>query len=208
MTWAKVCGITNLDDALAAAEAGADALGFVFAESTRRVAPEQVKLIIAQLPARLETIGVFVNTPAEEVQRVVDFCGLTAVQLHGKETPYFCAAMPVPVIKAFRVRDADGLAAIPNYRVVARAILLDAFVPGQAGGTGRQLDTGLAIKAKQLVRDIIVAGGISAANVGEVIAAVRPFGVDASSKLESAPGKKDTRLVREYIESVRRADAT
>jgi phosphoribosylanthranilate isomerase len=207
MTWVKVCGITCLEDALVAAEAGADAVGFIFADSPRRLSLKAATGITRHLPANLERVGVFVRPSAEEVQQAVEVCGLTTVQLHGPEPPEFCAQMPVPVIKGFRVRGPESLALLPAYRGLVRAMLLDAFVPGQVGGTGKRLDLSLVRKAKQH-GDIIVAGGISGVNVAEVITAVRPWGVDASTGLCSTPLRKDPRLVRDYIAAARRADAT
>jgi len=208
MTWVKVCGITCLEDALLAAQAGADALGFVFAPgSPRQVEPRRVAEIISRLPEGVETVGVFVDAPAGEVWRTVEECGLSLVQLHGQETPEFCAAMPVPAVKAFRVRGPETLAEIAAYRGSVRALLLDGFVPGQSGGTGQGFDLSLAVRAKEF-GEVIIAGGLSADNVACALRLVRPFGVDASSRLEIAPGRKDQELVRQFIACVRRTDAT
>jgi phosphoribosylanthranilate isomerase len=208
MTWVKVCGITTLEDALAAAEAGADAVGFVFAEgSPRRVEPERAAAISRQLPSGVQTVGVFVDSPAEKILATARACGLSAVQLHGQEPPELCAAVPVPVIKAFRVRGPETLLAAAAYREVAWALLLDGYAPGKAGGTGCGFDLSLAVEAKRHGL-VIVAGGLSAANVAEAVSLVRPFGVDASSRLEISPGCKDARLVRDFVARVRRADAT
>lgn len=206
MTWIKVCGITNLEDALAAAEAGADALGFVFAPgSPRYVEPWQASAIIARLPRGVATVGVFVDAPAEEAMATVEECGLGLVQLHGQEPPAFCAVMPVPVIKAVRVRGPESLEGLAAYRGRVRALLLDAYAPGLAGGTGQGFDHALALEAKRH-GDVIVAGGLTPANVAEVVRRVRPFGVDASSRLEAAPGRKNPELVRRFIAEVRRTD--
>jgi phosphoribosylanthranilate isomerase len=201
MTWVKVCGITNLEDALVAAEAGADALGFVFAESPRRVEPEMAAAIIRLLPDGVQAVGVFVDAPVEEVRRTIEVCGLTAVQLHGRETPEICTAMPVPVIKAFRMHGPETLAEMAAYQGRVWAMLLDSYKAGQAGGTGHGFDLSLAVEAKRCGR-IIVAGGLSGANVAEVIERVCPFGVDASSRLEMAPGRKDHRLVRQFVAEI------
>jgi phosphoribosylanthranilate isomerase len=209
MTWVKVCGITNLEDALVAAEAGADALGFVFAPaSPRRVEPEEAAAIAARLPRGIKTVGVFVDAPAQEVLRVAQLCRLDLVQLHGQEGPEFCTALPVRAIKAFRVRGPETLAALAAYREAAWALLLDGYLPGQAGGTGRGFDHSLALEAKRFFGKIIVAGGLSAESVAQTVQMVRPFGVDASSRLEISPGLKDHQLVRQFISEIRRADAT
>ncbi|MFH0810775.1 MAG: phosphoribosylanthranilate isomerase [Pseudomonadota bacterium] len=209
MIWIKVCGITRLEDALTAAGAGADALGFVFAPSPRQVSAQQAKEITSRLPRgfSLEAVGVFVDAPADDILRAAEAAGLTTVQLHGSEDPDFCSRLSLPVIKAFRVRDAESLEALSAYRGAVKAMLLDTFVPKQAGGTGRRFDLSLAVQARHL-GSIIIAGGLGADNVAEVIATARPFGVDASSRLESAPGIKDAGLVRGYITNARKADAT
>jgi len=207
MTWVKVCGITSLDDALLAVEAGADALGFVFAASPRQVGPEQAAAIIRHLPKGIQTVGVFVDALEAEIARIVEDCDLTLVQLHGQEPPELCARLSVPALKAFRLRGPETLGEMSPYQGRVRALLLDAYRAGQAGGTGHAIDLSLALEAKQY-GDVIVAGGLSGANVAEAIRRVQPFGVDASSRLEAAPGRKDARLVREFIAAVRRTDAT
>ena len=198
----KICGITNIEDAVMAAEAGADALGFMFYEPS----PRHLKLftameIIRELPPFVSRVGVFVNPSADVVRRAVEECGIDYVQFHGEEPPDFCAKFPVPVIKAFRIQDGDSLAQLQAYRTTAW--LLDSFVPGKPGGTGERFNWDLAVKAKQLGRPIILAGGLTAENVGDAVKKVRPYGVDVSSGVDLLPGKKDSAKVRQFIEQAK-----
>lgn len=194
----KICGITNVEDAMMAAEAGADALGFMFYEPS----PRHLKLSLAaevmrELPPFVARVGVFVNPAPDVVRRVIDECGINYVQLHGEEPPDFCTKFSVPVIKAFRIQNGDSLARLQGYRT--SAWLLDSFVPGKPGGTGESFNWDLAVKAKNFGRPIILAGGLTPQNVGDAVTKVRPFGVDASSGLEVAPGKKDRTKVAKFI---------
>lgn len=195
----KICGITNLADALTAVDAGADALGFMFYEpSARNIAPAAALEIIARLPPRVAKVGVFVNAPAETIRHIAMECGLDTVQLHGEETPEFCAQFaPLKVWKAIRVRDESSLRALPDYKT--DAWLLDSYVAGQKGGTGEKFDWELAIAANVLGRPIIFAGGLTPENIANAVHQVRPFGVDVSSGVESGPGKKDAAKVRAFI---------
>ena len=199
----KICGITNLADALTAADAGADALGFMFYEpSVRDISPATAREIIFQLPPRISKVGVFVDAPAEIIRHIATECGLDTVQLHGEETPEFCAQFaPLKVWKAIRVRDESSLRALPNYKT--DAWLLDSYVAGQKGGTGEIFNWNLAVAAKALGRSIILAGGLTPENIATAVHQVRPFGVDVSSGVESAPGKKDAAKVRAFIEASR-----
>ncbi len=200
----KICGITNVDDALAAIDAGADALGFMFYEpSPRFVMPAQAQTICRQLPPFVAKVGVFVDAPEEFVRAIATDCGLDALQFHGKETAAFCGRFPWKTIKAFRMRDAESLAALREY--AAQTWLLDAFVPGQKGGTGERFNWDLAVAASQFGGRIILAGGLSALNVFEACRKVRPFAVDVSSGVESAPGKKDAKKMRNFIQEARRS---
>lgn len=199
----KICGITSLDDALMAVEAGADALGFVFFRgSPRCISPEQTADIIRHLPPFVQTVGLFVNEEPATVNTLADRCGLDLVQLHGEEPPDFCGFVKRRIIKAFRVKDASSLDAMANYRVAA--CLLDAWSPAAHGGTGTTFNWEIAARAAAS-RRIILAGGLSPDNVGEAIAAVNPYAVDVSSGVESAPGKKDVTLIRAFIEAVRQS---
>src|SRR4051812_32484174 len=151
----KICGITNAEDALAAVDAGADALGFIFfAGSPRFVEPAVAHRIIARLPPFVSTVGVFVDETFENVERISGLTELTAIQLHGNEPPAFCAALTLPVIKAFRIRDKSSLDQLKNYD--PSAFLLDSYVPGQLGGTGAKFNWEFALEAKPLGKPIIL----------------------------------------------------
>jgi phosphoribosylanthranilate isomerase len=204
MTRVKICGITSAEDALAAVEAGADALGFVFVPGTPRlVHPETAERIVAGLPPFVTAVGVFVDQPLEEVLRIAARCNLQAVQLHGDEPEAFSRRIPLKVIKAVRVREAPDLRPIATYP--AHAFLLDAFVEGQAGGTGTPISWDLAVQAKGHA-PIILSGGLRPETVGLAVRRVRPYGVDVSSGVEMRPGRKDHQKVREFIAAVRQAD--
>jgi phosphoribosylanthranilate isomerase len=224
----KVCGITRLADALAAVEAGADALGFVFYRfSPRCVEVAAAAAIIARLPAFLGKVGLFVNPDVSTVRQALQAAGLDTIQLHGEETPQFCGQFTsVKVIKALRIKDAQSLKLPVQYRT--DAWLLDAFVPGVRGGTGATFNWGLAAEARKLALTcqpasasartgswlehrpdlgipIILAGGLVPENVGEAVRQAQPYGVDVSSGVESAPGKKDPARLRAFIAAAKGA---
>lgn len=206
MTRIKVCGITNREDAAHCAACGADAIGFVFADSPRRIAPERAREIMCRLEPFVTGVAVFVDRLAEEVRRTLEITGCSVAQLHGSEPPHYIRSLaPYPVIKAVRVRESLDEALVSSYKE-ARAILLDTHVAGVAGGTGERFDLALARKLVQEGWRVIVAGGLTSDNVGEVVASVRPYGVDVSSGVESAPGRKDPERVAQFIASVRAAD--
>src|SRR6266567_9475882 len=164
----KICGITNAADAQAAAEAGADMLGFVFCEqSPRRVALETAAEIVRAMPPFIVKAGVFVNAPEELVFRAIAECGLSLLQFHGDEWPEYCAQFGVMSMKAFRIRDAESLRALPDYKT--DAWLLDAYSPDKAGGTGETFNWDLAVEAQRLGRPIFLAGGLTPANVAEAV---------------------------------------
>ncbi|HEX78346.1 MAG TPA: phosphoribosylanthranilate isomerase [Dehalococcoidia bacterium] len=196
MVRVKICGLTNLEDALAAAELGADALGFVFAPSPRRVTPEQVRQIVAQLPPFLVKVGVFRDSELDRVQDIMSSCHLDLAQLHGSETPEYCQALWPKVIKAFRVEDASFLSQMPHYRVAA--YLLD----GPKPGSGQGFDWGLARQAARQGR-VILSGGLTPDNVRQAIETVRPYGVDVSSGVESRPGRKDHHKLGAFIRAAK-----
>ncbi|MDT4897937.1 MAG: phosphoribosylanthranilate isomerase [Acidobacteriota bacterium] len=202
----KVCGITNLEDALAAVEAGADALGFNFyRQSPRYIAPEVARRITRQLPSTVMSVGVFVNeSEPDEVARIMDSAGLTAVQLHGDESPEYCYQLRDRfTIKAVRARGDFEPQIVRDYET--DAILLDAYTADARGGTGRVVDWEVARRVRELVPQLFLAGGLSPENVAEAIAAVEPYAVDACSSLESAPGRKDTKRVGAFVAAARRA---
>ncbi len=204
MVKVKICGITNLEDALAAADAGADALGFNFYRpSPRFIEPAEARAIIDQLPSTVLAVGVFVNeSDPETVARIADEACVFAVQLHGDETPEYCRALdPRYVIKVLRVDENFSPHDATVYQV--QAIMLDAFDREVRGGTGRVIDWSIAADTRQLVKKLFLSGGLSPENVANAIAAVRPYGVDACSRLESTPGRKDSKRVRSFIAAAR-----
>lgn len=206
MTRVKICGITSVEDAAAAVEAGADALGFVFVPGTPRlVRPEVAARIVRELPPFLTTVGVFVDQPLDEVLHIAGQCALQAVQLHGEEPEEYSRRIPVRVIKAIRVREAGDLHPVATYP--AHAFLLDAFVEGRPGGTGTSIPWDLARQAKGRA-PIILSGGLEPETVARAVQAVRPYAVDVSSGVETSPGRKDRKKVREFIAAVREADRT
>jgi phosphoribosylanthranilate isomerase len=200
MVKVKICGITNLRDALMATEAGADILGFVFARSPRQVTPEQAAEICAALPSSVTRIGVFVDSDLEFVKKTVLECNLDIAQFHGDESPEYCSSFPYAAIKAFRVKDRASLDMLLPYRV--EAYLLDTYVPGKAGGTGQTFDWSLAIEAKKYGR-IILSGGLTPDNVARAVAQVEPFAVDVSSGVEIMPGRKDPEKVKAFIKAAK-----
>jgi len=197
MVKVKICGITTLDDALMAVAAGADALGFVFFEkSPRCINPVAAAKIIAKLPPFVQTVGLFVNEELEQINWTADFCGLDVVQLHGDESPEDCQDVRRRVIKAFRVQNIVSIDPLKKYQV--SGYLLDAWCPDCYGGTGKSFNWEVAAAARQYGR-ILLAGGLSPDNVAEAVRVVQPYGVDVSSGVESAPGKKDGEKVKAFI---------
>ncbi len=197
MVRVKICGITNLEDALTAVEAGADALGFVFYEkSPRFVAPDKAGEIIRQLPPFVTTVGLFVNADADFINAIGEKCLFDRVQLHGDESPEFCTRIVRPVVKVFRVRSGESLRKIKDYRVAG--FLLDAYSPDAYGGTGQTFNWDLARDAKKY-GPVILAGGLTPDNIRQAVEAVNPYAVDVSSGVEAAPGKKDSDKVAKFV---------
>ena len=185
-----------------AVQNGADAIGFIFyKKSLRNISQKEVKEIIAQIPPFIETVGVFVNETSDKVNRIAEQCRLTAVQLHGNESPAFCRRIKRRVVKAFRVKDAKSLKGISGYDV--SGFLLDSHNDGGRGGTGQVFDWNLALRAKKQ-GPVILAGGLNQYNVYTAIHRVRPYGVDVCSGVEKLPGTKDPKKIREFIQSVRK----
>ena len=198
----KICGITRMEDALAAVEAGADAIGFVFyAKSPRAVTVQQARAIIAGLPPFVTTVGLFVNASACELNETLDAVPLDLLQFHGDETPEECAGYHRPYIKALRVKAGDDIAASCAAYAGASGILLDAYVEGIPGGTGEAFDWSLIPQG--LSKPIILAGGLNAGNVAQAIAQVRPYAVDVSGGVEQAKGIKDSAKIRAFMQAVR-----
>lgn len=199
MTAVKVCGLCDTGALRAAAEAGADLVGLHFCSSLRRITPEEARAMVDGLDRRPRVVGVFIDQSEEEVAQIAEYVGLDAVQLHGSEPPGFRA--PRPIIKALKVRDG----AVPDVERWPDPILLDSWSPDQRGGTGRTWDW-TAARALLAGRRVIVAGGLHPGNVGEVVRAFRPHGVDVSSGVESAVRVKDVDRVRAFVQAVREVD--
>ncbi len=203
MVRVKICGITSLEDALFALEAGADALGFVFwEESQRAISVEKVSEIIRGLPPFVTTVGVFVNEGADVINAIVSETGLDAVQLHGGEPPELCREINSRVIKAFRVKGKKLLGqGIDKYRL--SAYLLDTYADDAAGGTGKTFDWAAAKSAKKYGR-IILSGGLNPDNVRDAIKAAGPYAVDVSSGVEKSPGIKDMKKLSSFIKRAKK----
>lgn len=200
--WVKTCGITNAEDARAAVEAGAAALGFNFyTRSSRYVAPELAAEICTRITPSVCRVGIFVNAARQYVASVAQQVGLSAVQFHGDESPVDCCGWEYWVIKAIRVRDDTAAEAARLYDV--DFVLADSYVEGRFGGSGARIDLD-RLRAFAPER-LIVAGGLTPENVAEVVRRVRPFGVDVASGIERSPGKKDRELMRRFIENANAA---
>ncbi|MBW7957187.1 MAG: phosphoribosylanthranilate isomerase [Deltaproteobacteria bacterium] len=199
----KICGITNLEDALKAAELGADSLGFIFyKKSPRYISPRTAGLIIRELPPFITPVGVFVDEELTKVAATAAETGICTAQLHGSESPEYCERLGIKVIKAIRVRDMADINRLRPYNV--SAYLLDTFKEGVHGGTGETFDWDIAVEAKALGR-IILSGGLNPENVKEAVEKVRPYAVDACSGVEikDRPGRKDHTKLKEFMERVR-----
>jgi len=200
----KICGLTNLPDAQAVVQAGADLLGFIFAEaSPRRLTLAAATAIAKEIPPPIVKVGVFVNPPDDLVWQALTECGLGLLQFHGEEAPEFCTQFGVMSVKAFRVRDEQSLAALKNYPT--DAWLLDTYAENQAGGTGQPFNWNLAVAAKQFGKPIFLAGGLTPANVADAVRRVQPFAVDVSSGVEISPGRKDHARVAAFIQAAKGA---
>jgi len=203
MSEIKICGITNIEDGLAAASAGADALGFVFhPASPRYVTPERAREIVGLLPPALCTVGVFVNLPVAEVLQIAEICGLDFIQLHGGETREYCRRFPRErLIKALSFRSEEEFSSMADYPV--KAFLVDAHDPIRFGGTGKTCDWNLARKTAAL-HPLILAGGLGEGNILAALETVHPLAVDISSGVEVQPGKKDHEKIRAVIAAVKK----
>jgi phosphoribosylanthranilate isomerase len=194
----KICGITSVADGLAAAEAGADMIGLMFYDkSPRHISIATAKQIADAMPPYLMKVGVFVNPEENLVMRAIGECGVSLLQFHGDEPSEFCTQFGLMNMKAIRMRDAESLEALANYHT--DAFLLDAYSRDGLGGTGEKFNWDLAIEAQKFDKPIFLAGGLTPENVAEAVRKVRPFAVDVSSGVESAPGKKDLAKVRAFI---------
>ena len=202
----KICGITTPEDALAAAEAGADMVGLMFAPGSPRYLPLPAAAAVARvLPPYVLRVGVFVNPDEATVWEAIAACGLGMLQFHGDESPEFCRQFGLMTVKAFRVRDETSLVSLTAYNT--DAWLLDAWVPDKHGGTGHTFNWALARQARSLGRPIILAGGLTPENVGQAIREVQPFAVDVSSGVEISPGRKSPERMQAFVAAVRQAAA-
>jgi len=223
VTWIKICGITNIEDALETIELGADALGFIFYEkSPRCITKETAREIITSIqhpapperdPAkggasriqnpesRIQPVGLFVDELEEKVNEITSYCNFDILQFHGDETPDYCKKFPQKLIKAFKIKDKESLVNIPKYEV--DYYLLDTYSEVVPGGTGRIFNWNLAKKAKEFGKPIILSGGLNPDNIIEALKKVLPFGVDVSSGVESSPGKKDHKKLEKFITKVK-----
>src|SRR5476651_2271175 len=200
-TQVKICGVTNVADALAAAEAGADMIGLMFYEqSPRHITLATAVEISRALPPFVLRVGVFVNPQEALVTRAIGECNLSLLQFHGDETSEFCTQFGLMSMKAIRVRDAESLKTLENFQT--DAFLLDAHSKAGLGGTGEKFNWDLAIEAQKFGKPIFLAGGLTPENIAEAVEKVQPFGVDVSSGVESAPGKKDHAKVKAFIAAV------
>lgn len=197
----KICGISDKETAVYAARHGADALGFVFAESKRKVTPRQAKEIIEGLPADILKVGVFVNEEASEIERIVKISGLTAIQLHGDESPQFCENFSIPVIKALSISNQFDLDRIQKYS--CEFVLLDSPKGKYHGGNGVKFDWSLLSKLDS-EKKVILAGGLNEENVSEAVKTAKPYMVDVSSGVETN-GKKDLQKIKRFIEIAKNA---
>jgi phosphoribosylanthranilate isomerase len=197
----KVCGMTSLKDALVAVEEGADAVGFIFyKKSPRSVTMKTVREIVLELPPFVDTVGVFVDETAEQINKIADYCNLDIIQLHGDESPTFCKKIRRRVIKAFRIKDMQSVKKLSGFLVCG--FLLDTFSENLHGGTGKVFDWNLVLPAKKF-GPVIMAGGLTPNNVQQAIRQVRPYGVDVCSGVESEPGIKDHKKIRAFLKNAK-----
>ncbi|MEW6303243.1 MAG: phosphoribosylanthranilate isomerase [Verrucomicrobiota bacterium] len=199
----KICGITSIPDAMGAIEAGADALGLMlWAPSKRYVTNKQAAEIARAVPPFVSRVGVFVNATLDEIRRAIEEVGIDTVQFHGDEPPEFCQQIRgVKTVKAFQIQNVHSLKQLSAFDT--DAWLLDSFAKGKRGGTGETFNWDLAVEAKDWARPIILAGGLTPENVAQAVHEVWPYGVDVSTGVESAPGRKDPKMIRHFVEAVR-----
>ncbi len=198
----KICGMTDIGEVEQAVQAGVDALGFIFVEkSPRYIDPEKAREIISTLPPFVDAVGVFMDQEAEQVEEIVQYCGLTLIQLHGSESPEYCGRFSERVIKAFQVHPGMGAEVLSPYEDVVSGFLLDTYDKDQGGGTGKTFDWSI-IEKLHPQQPVILAGGLGVENVARAIEQVKPFAVDVNSAIETEPGRKDPELITKLIEAV------
>ena len=200
----KICGVTRPEDVRLIARGGADAIGFQMSRGPRKITPAQAKRLVKQVPLHLTPVGVFVNEPLAKVQKLIQFCGFQAVQLHGDEKAFFCEKIKVPVIKVIRMKNSTSHRAFQKYNVAA--FLLDAYQKSARGGTGKGIPLSWAKKAaRELTAPVLLAGGLKPDNVKKAIRSSGVFGVDVASGVEKSPGFKDPRKVLIFIKNAKKA---
>jgi len=206
MVKVKICGITELDDALKAHELGADLVGFIFFEkSPRKVDPAYARTIIKRLPADLLKVGLFLNQHSGTVKAIAEGCRLNVLQLHGDEKPDYCEGLrkEFKIIKSFKVRDPSSVVGVNSYKDSVDYYLFDTYVKGMPGGTGRNFNWDI-LKGKAFKKPIFLAGGLTPKNVGDAVRKVAPYAVDVASGVEKSPGKKDHKLLKEFIDNAKK----
>jgi len=202
MVRVKICGITNREDAWAAVDLGAHALGFIFAPSPRKVTPQAARTIIGTLPPFIQTVGVFVDEDPQAVQDIMGYCDLDLIQLHGNESPEYCRQLMPYSIKAFRIKDEASLLSLRSFEGHIKAQLWDTYQRGLKGGTGKTFAWQLALKAGKMTPPVILSGGLKPSNVARAVSTVKPYAVDVNSGIEAHPGKKDIDLMTRFMQTI------
>lgn len=205
MTKIKICGNTNSDDVKLAIQLGADFIGFIFAESKRKISPETAQEIMKSQPGFQNFVGVFANQRKEEVEKIAEQLSLKWLQFHGDETARYCGSFSekgYKIIKTFRIKDPMSLKRIDEYDTVD-AFLFDTYVKGEMGGTGMAFDWHLIENKPYITEKLFLAGGLTVSNVADAIKTIRPYAVDVASGVESSPGVKDHKLLEEFIRKVK-----
>jgi phosphoribosylanthranilate isomerase len=204
MTKIKICGITNFRDAVKSLDCGADALGFIFYEKSKRyISPPEAQKIIKELPPFVTKVAVFVDCPFRQIIKITSELFINAIQLHGSETPEFCAKFSYPVIKALRIKDSIDILQVDSF--ATQTILFDTYSESDYGGTGKSFNWKVLEKLNT-DKKIILSGGLNPGNIEKAITTVRPYGVDVSSGVETSPGIKDHKKIKKFIEAVKNAD--
>lgn len=199
----KICGVTRPQDVRMIVKSGADAIGFQMSMGPRKITPAKARQLVALVPPWVTPVGVFVNESLARVKRLIKLCGFRAVQLHGDENKAYCRAIPVPVLKVIRMRDAQAIRPYRGFRVAA--FLLDSYNKNIPGGTGKSFQFHWARGAKALAAPVLIAGGLTSDNVRQALRSSKAFGVDVASGVESRPGVKDPRKVSLFIRNAKKA---
>jgi len=204
---AKICGVTRPQDVLAAVKAGADAIGFQMSMGPRKITPARAKRLVKLVPPLVTPVGVFVDEPRARVEKLSNYCGFRAVQLHGQEGKAYCASLSLPVLKVIRMKAPNSFRPFLGYRVAA--FLLDSYNKGLPGGTGRSFQAKWAERAvRALPASVLIAGGLTPGNVHRTLRSSGAFGADVSSGVESRPGVKDPHKVSLFVRNAKKAFGT